>query len=188
MASPPLNPDTRPLPPGWVQQYNWEFYVNTREQPPRSSWEHPLGPPGPPGGYSQPPYQYGPPSGNYGQGGPGYPQGSYQPQGGRGTELASFVYSLYPDIILSLLGFFGGSGGQQQPLPPKKSTPGMGTALLAGGAGLAGGALLMEAFDHHEDRVEEQAYDAGLNQGYDRGYDLGYDQGIYYVTLPYGLG
>lgn len=34
-----------------------------------------------------------------------------------------------PHVIHSHLGFFGGSGGQQ---PPKKSGPGMGTALVAG--------------------------------------------------------
>ncbi|KAI6046561.1 hypothetical protein EDC04DRAFT_2628257 [Pisolithus marmoratus] len=78
MASPPPNPDTRELPPGWIQQYNWEheawFYVNTRESPPRSTREHPLGPPqssyvrsaGYPG-YAPPPagYGYGPPQGGY---------------------------------------------------------------------------------------------------------------------------
>lgn len=31
----------------------------------------------------------------------------------------------------------------------------------SGGAGLVGGALLMDAFEDHEDRVEEQAYDQG---------------------------
>jgi hypothetical protein len=31
----------------------------------------------------------------------------------------------------------------------------------SGGAGLLGGALLMDAFDDHEDRQEEQAYDQG---------------------------
>ncbi|KIO03023.1 hypothetical protein M404DRAFT_630614 [Pisolithus tinctorius Marx 270] len=66
MASVPPNPDTRELPPGWIQQYNWEygrwydlavattkreplnylrFYVNTREQPPRSMRLRPWIPP-----------------------------------------------------------------------------------------------------------------------------------------------
>jgi mevalonate pyrophosphate decarboxylase len=31
----------------------------------------------------------------------------------------------------------------------------------SGGAGLVGGALLMDAFEDHEDRQEEQAYDQG---------------------------
>jgi hypothetical protein len=33
--------------------------------------------------------------------------------------------------------------------------------LGSGGAGLVGGALIMDAFEDHEDRVEEQAYDQG---------------------------
>lgn len=74
------------------------FYVNTREQPPRSSWEHPLGPipqgfapplgpPPPDRSYSRSPYG-GPPQ-SQGYGGMGYqpsygqPQGYYNnPQGG----------------------------------------------------------------------------------------------------------
>jgi len=40
------NPDARPLPPGWIAQYdsnyNTWFYVNTRTTPPTSSWSHPL--------------------------------------------------------------------------------------------------------------------------------------------------
>jgi len=49
----------------------------------------------------------------------------------------------------------------------------MGTALLAGGAGLVGGALLMDAFEDHEDRQDQQAYDQGYDQGYDNGNDNG---------------
>jgi len=45
----------------------------------------------------------------------------------------------------------------------RKSGPGMGTALLAGGAGLVGGALLMDAI---EDR-EEEAYQDGFDNGFD---------------------
>lgn len=40
---------------------------------------------------------------------------------------------------------------------------------VAGAGGLAAGALLMEGFEHHERREEDQAYDQGLNQGYDEG-------------------
>ncbi|PCH41545.1 hypothetical protein WOLCODRAFT_143636 [Wolfiporia cocos MD-104 SS10] len=62
--APPHNPDTRPLPPGWVAQYdnnyNAWFYVNTNEEPPRSSWVHPLGPPPP---SSPRPSSYAPPQG-----------------------------------------------------------------------------------------------------------------------------
>ena len=63
------------------------YYVNTREQPPRSSWEHPLGPIPPPGpppqadrSFSHSPYGGRPPQQGYG----GYPQPGYgqpPPQG-----------------------------------------------------------------------------------------------------------
>ena len=33
--------------------------------------------------------------------------------------------------------------------------------LFSGGAGLIGGALLADAFEDHEDRVEQEAYDQG---------------------------
>ena len=73
------------------------YYVNTREQPPRSSWEHPgsipppPGPPPPDRSYSRSPYGDQPPQQGYG--GYGYqptygqppPQGYYNaPQGGYG--------------------------------------------------------------------------------------------------------
>ncbi|RPD74612.1 hypothetical protein L226DRAFT_560752 [Lentinus tigrinus ALCF2SS1-7] len=194
---PPRNPDTRPLPPGWIERYDenyktW-FYVNTAENPPRSSWVHPLGPAPPappPSGYAPPAgppppndnrgYSPYPPQGGYNQGygqpppqqqwsspppGPGY-YGSPPPQQGG-----------YYGAPQENRGWFGSNSPQPstvvQQAPPKKSGPGMGTALLAGGAGLVGGALLMDAFDDHEDREREQAYDAGYDQGYDNGFDQG---------------
>jgi len=58
------NPDKRPLPSGWIEEYDpsyktW-FYVDTRRIPPASSWTHPaaLAPP-PPG---PPPQQYAAPT------------------------------------------------------------------------------------------------------------------------------
>ncbi|PIL36626.1 hypothetical protein GSI_00315 [Ganoderma sinense ZZ0214-1] len=201
---PPSNPDRRPLPQGWIEKYDeryqaW-FYVNTLENPPRSSWVHPLGaappegygppsgppPPNqynnpypPPGGYNQgplPQQQWGqsppPPSGGY-YGGPPPPQGGYPGQYGG------------PPPGQGDRGWFGSNTPQpqQQPAyveqrPPKKSGPGMGTALLAGGAGLVGGALLMDAFENHEEHEREEAYDAGYNQGFDNGFDQGeFDDG-----------
>ncbi|KAI6035647.1 hypothetical protein F5J12DRAFT_794938 [Pisolithus orientalis] len=183
MASVPPNPDTRELPFGWIQQYNWEygrwydltvattkreplnnlrFYVNTREQPPRSTWEHPLGPPQP--GYSR--------SGGYA---PGYqqPYGSPQPNYGPPANYSNAPQGGY--MGGGYQGLFGGSGGQQQ--PKRKTGMGVGTALLAGAAGLAGGALLTDAFEHHEEREREEAYDDGYDRGYDQGCDQDYDPG-----------
>ncbi|KAG1753273.1 hypothetical protein EDB19DRAFT_1668361 [Suillus lakei] len=201
MSSPPPNPDLRPLPRGWLAQYNWEykawFYVNEMEQPPRSSWEHPLGPPqytpppGPPppnrdfnrspyqGGYNQGPTQggYAPSYGGYGGG-----YGGNAPPGGYGGNAQPGGYQNYPPA--GDRGFFGRTSSQpqqpvyaQQQAPPRKSGPGMGTALLAGGAGLVGGALLMDAFEDHEDNVRDQAYDQGYGNGYDNGDNGGGDFG-----------
>ncbi|THH01748.1 hypothetical protein EW026_g1015 [Hermanssonia centrifuga] len=187
----PTNPDTRPLPPGWVQQYDsnykaW-FYVNTAINPPQPSWVHPLGapppipspqgfapPPGPPPpdnrGYNSSPY---PGQGGYNQSPP--PQQSWNSGPGYGGG-----YGGYQGPPQEQRGWFGGGRPQQPPqqvvyeqAPPKKSGMGMGTAIAAGGVGLIGGALLADAFEDHEDREEQQAYD----QGYDNGQDNNYDDG-----------
>ncbi|KAF9518453.1 hypothetical protein BS47DRAFT_300025 [Hydnum rufescens UP504] len=57
---PDRNPDARPLPPGWIEQFDskaW-FYVDTRASPPRSSWHHPASlatpPSSSPGSHSRP--------------------------------------------------------------------------------------------------------------------------------------
>ncbi|KAF9242939.1 hypothetical protein BU15DRAFT_60222 [Melanogaster broomeanus] len=186
MSSPPPNPDTRKLPPGWIEQYNWEFYVHLAEQ--RSSWEHPLGPipqgfappPGPPPpdrGYSRSPYSGGPggyqnPPQGYGGYNPSYqpsyggpPNYSNAPQGEYGAY--GRPQQGYPENR----GFFGGGGGQQTgyaQAPPQKKGPGMGTALLAGGAGLVGGALLMDAIEDHDDHEREEGYDQGYQDGNDQ--------------------
>ncbi|KAF7354751.1 TOX high mobility group box family member 4 [Mycena sanguinolenta] len=83
------NPDTRPLPPGWITQfdpdYNTWFYVNTQAQPPTPTWNHPLDSPAPTTVYSPP---QGPPP-NFGR---------PQQQG----------------ILSGLLGWLGFSGGNSQ--------------------------------------------------------------------------
>ena len=55
---------------------------------------------------------------------------------------------------------------QQQ---PKRSGPGIGTAVAAGGAGLLGGVLLTEAFENHEDNEEREAYQDGALRFLDSG-------------------
>jgi len=94
---------------------------------------------------AQPPY--GAPAGNYGNpGNPAWPQQGWQQQ--PPTQLG---YQSQPP-----------SQAIQQ--PPRS---GRNNALLAGGAGLIGGALLTEAFDHHEDEVRQDAYDQGFDDGQD---------------------
>ncbi|KAF4574464.1 hypothetical protein EYR40_005811 [Pleurotus pulmonarius] len=75
------NPDKRPLPPGWITQYDsrysaW-YYVNTSASPPVTVWEHPLGapPPAPPPSHYAPPPGPPPPNHNTypGQSAPPYP-------------------------------------------------------------------------------------------------------------------
>ncbi|KAH0839548.1 hypothetical protein J3R83DRAFT_434 [Lanmaoa asiatica] len=168
MASPPPNPDMRDLPYGWIQQYNWEFYVNTREQPPRSSWEHPLGPipqgfvpplgpPPPDRSYSRSPY-CNLPSQGYG-GYPGHqhsygppPQGYYNgPPGGHigGPHHAPRQRVVYVE----------------EERKHHKKGPGLGTAVAAGGAGLLGGMLLENAIESHNDYERDIGFDQGLGRG-----------------------
>ncbi|PFH50570.1 hypothetical protein AMATHDRAFT_60851 [Amanita thiersii Skay4041] len=123
------NPDTRPLPPGWITQFDtnykaW-FYVNTVAQPPVTTWVHPLGPPPAPGAPAQ--TQYAAPSGppppsdnkqnetqpqsyNYGlQGGYGGP-----PYGGQQQYGGQPQYG----------GQYGGQYSQMGPAPPPASSQG----------------------------------------------------------------
>ncbi|THV00582.1 hypothetical protein K435DRAFT_963996 [Dendrothele bispora CBS 962.96] len=192
---PPTNPDTRALPPGWISQYDpnyraW-FYVNTVAQPPHTTWVHPLGPPG----SSPPPNQYGPPSGpppsgppggpagpGYGYGSPppqqgyGYPQGPQQGYGYGSPPPQGYYNQGYPGQQ-DRFGGFGGQSYQQQPMyaqqKPQKSGPGMGTALLAGGAGLVGGALIADAIGDHIEDEQREAYQEGYDDGQDGDFDGG---------------
>ncbi|KAF8629638.1 hypothetical protein AX15_003369 [Amanita polypyramis BW_CC] len=71
MSAPPQdNPDKRPLPSGWVSQYNPDYrtwyYINTTAHPPLSTWVHPLDSPSqapPTSQYAAPPGS--PPPPNY---------------------------------------------------------------------------------------------------------------------------
>ncbi|EMD41152.1 hypothetical protein CERSUDRAFT_121695 [Gelatoporia subvermispora B] len=111
--SEPQNPDRRELPPGWISQYDsnykaW-FYVNTRDDPPRPSWVHPLGPPRPTSSSSyRPPAGPPPPDRPY-DGDRGYspqPQRAYSPQPPR-------AYSPNPPQQQDR-GFYAPSYGQPQ--------------------------------------------------------------------------
>ncbi|KAG6375019.1 hypothetical protein JVT61DRAFT_3798 [Boletus reticuloceps] len=184
MASPPSNPDSRDLPHGWIQQYNYEFYVNMRENPPRSCWEHPLGPipqgfapsmgPPPDRSYSRSPY-----------GGPQPPPqqgyGGYQdinPLMGsllRAITMPNKVDTILPGtevcreitlyVLRCELRAFSDYPPQERVVyveeerRQRKKGPGLGTAVAAGGAGLLGGVLLTEAFENHDEYERDQGFD-----------------------------
>ncbi|CUA75915.1 hypothetical protein RSOLAG22IIIB_01918 [Rhizoctonia solani] len=137
------NPDNRPLPPGFVTQfdtsYNTWFYINTQANPPRSQWIHPAdhhdqnNPP--PGGvnWNALAPSGGTPGGGYGSGpGPAYGQGGYNP-------------------------------GMQQGYPPpqvqQKSSSNTGAIVAAGAVGVVGGALIANAMS---DDDYQDGYEAGL--------------------------
>ncbi|CAE6413426.1 unnamed protein product [Rhizoctonia solani] len=138
------NPDNRPLPPGFVTQfdpiYNTWFYINTQANPPRSQWLHPAdhhdqnNPP--PGGvnWNALAPSGGTPGDGYGRGpGPAYDQGGYNP-------------------------------GMQQGYPPPqvqhKSSSNTGAIVAAGAAGVVGGALIANALSDDDDY--QDGYEAGL--------------------------
>lgn len=155
--------DSRPLPDGWVKQfdnkyvfpacspsYKQHFYVDTRANPPRSTWIHPedeknqySAPSGPPPGQDQ--RQFGSGSG----GGPGqqpYPQQGYYPQQQYYPQQA-YQQPYYPQqqyqqpmMQQSYMssGRFGGLGGGRM----GGGMGNMGAGLLGGGVGLLGGMAL----------------------------------------------
>ncbi|KAH9987887.1 hypothetical protein BJV77DRAFT_1070349 [Russula vinacea] len=210
MSAPPHtgNPDRRPLPDGWITRYDdnyraW-YYVDTRAQPPRSSWDHPSTqglPPSSsqPGGYAPPsnsqnrnfvgsggappynqqqqysgqPLNQAPPySGGFqgNQSDPRYTQQGFPPQQQNYGGPPASNYNP---------GWQAQQGWQQPPqgYPAQAPAPtvqqatrtGRGhnlpTGLLAGGAGLLGGLVLAEGFEHHERREEEERQEA-FDQGY----------------------
>lgn len=94
MTSPPPyegNPDGRPLPAGWISQYDsnykaW-FYVNTHANPPMTTWVHPSGPvSAPPVQTFSPPPAFSPPSMPPPMNAGGYNPGQIQGPGGYGNN------------------------------------------------------------------------------------------------------
>ncbi|KAI0253038.1 hypothetical protein BJV78DRAFT_235555 [Lactifluus subvellereus] len=223
---PTENPDRRPLPHGWITQYDrnyqaW-YYVDTNKSPTQSQWNHPFDPhmsspptnsnPNP--GYqpppnlppSRPPYNSsfsqqqvqpfgGPSSFNQPPQAVGF-SGNPQEQRAYPTQQQ---YQAQPNVAYGTgTGHYRNTGWapnwpqQQQPQPgyipqnvtqvPQQQTHsgrhggsgmGMGSLALAGGAGLLGGALLAEGFEHHErheEREEQEAYDQGYLDGQDNDY------------------
>jgi len=180
------NPDTRPLPAGWIEQYDpnyktW-FYVDTGARPPMSSWQHPATlvtspPPYPPPsttrGVGYPPQQgYGNPQsqGGYGQGQgsyPGYdrsPQPNWQPYPSQEREPAGYAFR--PDSSSSQPDWYRQQQQQQQQQQQAQPKHNSGMVPIAGAAvaGLLGGAII-------EHLVEEKG------EGYDEGFDQGYNDG-----------
>ncbi|KAL6297978.1 hypothetical protein BKA93DRAFT_820591 [Sparassis latifolia] len=200
----PRNPDSRDLPPGWIEQYDAKFYVNTREDPPRPSWVHPLGPPSssphhyaapsgppPPDRRSASPYSpsgYNPPV-RYGQGPPPPQQryDSYTPQYGGPSPGRSpgpgpvSPYGSRPPVQQQ---------DEQRGARPARSIMASGQPspqvrlclrairpCISCGAGLLGGFLLtegIEKFEHHE---QEVGFERGEQMGFGQGENMGFNQG-----------
>lgn len=177
--------DDRPLPQGWVKQwdnnYNRYFYVDTRATPPRSIWVHPNdehnpASSAPSGGYAPP---SGPPNDSRAWGQPPPPQ---QPLYGQPSYGGQPQYGGYPQP-----GF--GGGYPQQPMyqqsPMMAQTGGRrfggggggmgmaGGAALGLGAGLLGGALLT----HEMDDAYQDGYQDGAQNDYGGGDYGGGDYG-----------
>ncbi len=148
------------------------YYVDTRAQPPRSSWEHPLGHQPPqgslPGGYAPPPNP--PPSRNYPSGGP--PSYTGQPYVAQATQPQPYSAGGYQSNsqephAYSQPGYtpqqsYGGpppgnynqqqGWGQWQQPPPQQGTSYVtqsGRGSRHGGIGTAGTAVLGASDDSH---------------------------------------
>ncbi|KAI0938955.1 hypothetical protein AcW1_004121 [Taiwanofungus camphoratus] len=201
-GGPPTNPDRRELPLGWIAQYDsnhkaW-FYVNTCEDPPRSSWTHPLGPPpssprpsgfapplgppppdnrgyspapysqGPPGGYGQPGYNQGPPSQQWEGSNYGRGYGSPAPQGGYGGPQGGYGGPPPGESR----GWFGG-GASQPPAPVEviQAPPKKKHGMGMGTAIAAGGIGLLGGALLAEgiEHHDEYEREVGFDQGYQDG-------------------
>ncbi|PKI83225.1 hypothetical protein MVES1_003085 [Malassezia vespertilionis] len=153
----PCNPDTRLLPEGFVDQYDHNykrhFYVDTRANPPRSSWLHPSDESR--HGYASP---SGPPPGHQGYHQQGYHQQTYQ----QPMMQQPMMMQQQPMMMQQPMmggGRMGGFG-----MGP------MGAGLLGGGAGMLGGMALMSGMDNMQDHAYEDGYMQGqMNDGGDGG-------------------
>lgn len=151
------NPDGRPLPPGFVTQfdpnYNAWFYINTNAGPPRSQWLHPADhhdQNNPPNGgvnwdarYPAQGGDRGTPGGGYG----GAPAGGYGGGGYGGPEPQQQYGGGYPP-----------QAPQAPQAPQKSGGSNTGMMLAAGGVGLVGGALIANALS---DDDYQDGYEAG---------------------------
>ncbi|KAF8883410.1 hypothetical protein BD779DRAFT_869456 [Infundibulicybe gibba] len=148
----PTNPDTRTLPPGWVQQYdtnyNAWFYVDTTKTPPVTTWTHPLGPPPP---AAPPPTQYSPPAS-------APPPQILRIRWWRRLQPRGLWRRRICKLTPASAGLRLSESQMYQQAPAKKSGMGMGGMLAAGGAGLLGGVLLADALDDDNDHGD---YDDG---------------------------
>ncbi|KAG6811793.1 hypothetical protein H0H92_005809 [Tricholoma furcatifolium] len=207
----PRNPDNRPLPQGWISEYDNKYYVNTLVEPPVRTWTHPLGAPaphsyGPPSGPPPPPNgsrpdydrgfrqdPYGP-QGGYGGGGYGGP-----PQQGYGGGYGGPQQGYGGDRGSGGGGYGSGYGGppqqqpqvvyvedrQQQQQQPQKSG-GMGWGKMLGVAALGAGAIAVGdavAHDFLEPNQPEVINETNVYE--DNNTDVqNYDYGECPVTLP----
>jgi len=176
MNSPPnVNPDGRPLPPGWISDYdsnyNAWFYVDTNAQTPVSTWVHPLGPPNfppPPSTENMnfPGTGYNPRAdNNYTQSPASYPIASSAPSQPESAPYNPYYQQQTPQAQddRGLFSSHSNNPGNQQNGPGKGMMGSMGGLAVGGIAGLAGGALLGEVLGrHHEHERRHHEHHEGL--------------------------
>jgi len=180
---PNANPDGRPLPPGWITEYDnnyraW-FYVNTTVNPPVTTWVHPLveapssnsyygAPSGPPPDSA---YGYDSRQGQYGS---GY-QPSPPPPLQQGYASSPSGYQQQQDnkgLFSSITGGLGRPSSSTQMLPgqtpPPQQSHNTGKLVGVGAAGLVGGVILGEMLEHHKDERHHH-HGGGLLDGFSGG-------------------
>ncbi|KAH9012032.1 hypothetical protein EDB84DRAFT_1537763 [Lactarius hengduanensis] len=209
-SSPPtVNPDRRQLPDGWITRwdgnYHAWYYVDTRAQPPRSSWAHPLGaaPSSPQPSTAYAPPSNPPPNRAYNSGGPSFPGQYVGPQqysqtspypSGPGYQVGQPDQRNFQGLSPQPQGGYpqgygypaqqGWQGGWQQaqqpvyPQPQQQSSRGSGR----GGGGIGMGGLALAAGGGLlggallENAFEDHDRDE-YNEGFQDGQDGDYDGG-----------